>query len=62
MLILSTLYHLFYNNYNTTPFLYKVRPKAYLKVRGIKDFLRIPFLPPSFFPVMPQKSHNSTDY
>ena len=34
---LSMLYHVSYINYNTTPLLYKVRPKAYLKVRDIKD-------------------------
>ena len=62
MLALSTLCYLFYSNYNTIPLLYEVRPKAYLKMRGIKGFLRISSLFLSFLPVMPQKLHNSTDY
>ena len=61
MLALSTLCYLFYNNYNTTPLLHEVYPKAYLRVQGIKDSKRISFPFLSFFPGMPQKSRNSTD-
>ena len=52
MSVLSTLWHLFYNNYNITPLLYKVYPEAYLKIWGIKNltlgafsFLQVFFLP-----------------
>ena len=61
MLASSILYYIFYNNYNTTSFLHKVRPKAYLKVRGIKDLILESSCFPSFFPAMPQKPHSSTD-
>ena len=63
MLVLSMLCHAFYDNYNIILLFYEVRPEAYLRVRGIKDFLlRVLSSSLNFFSAMPRKLRNSTDY